>query len=42
MVEEPESLMLRSLRRIEAGMDGLRDDNREIKSGSVGLSSRSA
>jgi len=32
MVEEPESLMLRSLRRIEAGMYGLRDDNREIKS----------
>ncbi len=31
MVDEPDSLVLRSLRRIETGMDGLREDNREIK-----------
>ncbi len=31
MVEEPENLVLRSLRRIEVGLDGLREDNRDIK-----------
>jgi predicted nuclease with TOPRIM domain len=36
MSDEPESLILRSLRRIEAGLDGLREDMREVKT-RVGL-----
>jgi predicted nucleic acid-binding Zn-ribbon protein len=31
MAEEPENLISRSLRRIEAGMDGLREDMHEVK-----------
>ena len=31
MSDEPESLILRSLRRIEAGLDVLREDMREVK-----------
>lgn len=31
MSDEPENLVLRSLRRIEAGMDGLREEMREVK-----------
>ena len=33
MSGEPENLVLRSLRRIEAAIDGLREGNRGIKTG---------
>ena len=32
MTEEPDSLILRMLRRLDEQMSGLREDNREIKS----------
>lgn len=31
MADEPDNLILRSLRRIETAVDALREDNREIK-----------